>query len=369
MQGDTLRLRSALDRVAGFLSWWRDELWSLLPEYGRQLLTGVRPGPVLAQVEGGYVALSGQASRGREQPSILPRAQAILELASLARKENATSVGLRLPIGGCYVRRVQIPQAARGEASRILNLELERVAPFKRMDVYTAHAVEEGATNGMVWVRQLVAKRAVVDPLIADVKAAGVNISFVDCWNNNPFMGMSVDFLEPEQVRRGLLTLPTMLAILALVLTAAAVFLTVFRHESALAEVQAQSARMRERATLVRQRFDSSSTAIGYLSRLQQMRMERIPSLVILEEVSRLLPDSDWLSEFRLEGDKLDISGLARSGAALPQLFAQSAIFTDAALTAPLTFDPQENKERFSLRARVKLPSGQQRLSEKRAME
>ncbi len=73
-----------------------------------------------------------------------------------------------------------------------------------------------------------------------------------------------------------------------------------------------------------------------------------------------MLPDSVWLSEFRLEGDALDISGLAKSGAALPPLFAQSTIFADAALTAPLTLDSREDKERFSLRVRIKQPASQE---------
>ena len=87
-----------------------------------------------------------------------------------------------------------------------------------------------------------------------------------------------------------------------------------------------------------------------------QLKLGQVPSIEVLEEISRVLPDSVWLSDLRIEGDTLDISGLAKSGAALPSLLEKSPLFADAALTAPLTLDPREDKERFSLRVRIKQP-------------
>lgn len=364
MQGDTLPIRSVAGGVARFLNWWREELWGLVPEYGRRLVADARPDVVLAEVESGYLALAQAATRSRASPSssqVLPRAQAILQLAGIASKGLAASIGIRIPVSRCYVRRVEIPKAARAEAGKILDLDLERVTPFRLKDVYTSHLVEEEGAKGKLWVRQLVVKREAVDALIADVKAAGIDVGFVDCWDKDPASGLPVDFLEPGAATHGVFTLQRALAALVLALALAVVVLTVTRHEAAQAELEDKTAKMRERAALVRQILDRSDATIGDLARLQQMRLTRIVSLAILEEVSRLLPDSVWLSEFRLEGDVLDISGLAKSGAALPPLFAQSAIFTDAALTSPLTLDPREDRERFSLRVRVKSQAGSQK--------
>jgi general secretion pathway protein L len=373
MQGDALPLRSVADGVSRFLGWWREELLGLVPEYGRRLMTGAAPDAVLAEVEGGYLVLNGDASQSRA-PAVRPRAQAVLQITEMAQRGSGQIVGIRIPIGRCYSRRVELPRAARGDARRILNLDLERVTPFRLKDVYTAHIVEEEAAKGKLWIRQLVAKREAIDPIIADVKAAGFNIAFVDCWDAEPSIGRSVDFLEHDApVERGriegLFTLTRALAALALILILASIMLAVTRHETALAEIRAQTAKMRERAATVRKVLDRSDVTIGGLAHLQQMKLTRIPSMAILEEISRLLPDSVWLSEFRLEGDTLDISGLAKSGAALPPLFAQSSIFTDAALTAPLTLDPREDKERFSLRVRVKSLAGSQEASEKESKE
>jgi general secretion pathway protein L len=376
MQGNALPLRPIADGVARFLGWWRDELWGLVPEYGRRLMTGARSDVVLAEVDGRYLVLAETASRGPAAapgPRVLPRAQAISQLVEAAQKA-ALATGLRIPADRCYVRRVELPKAALADARRILNLDLERVTPFRLKDVYTAHVVDNEGANGKCWVRQFVIKREAVDPIITDVKAAGGDVAFVDCWDEEPSKGLPVDFLEPNvsagQSRVGrLFTVTRALAACAAGLIVTAVLLTITRQETALAELQVQTAKVRERAASVRQVLDRADTTIGNLAQLQQMKLTRIPTLAVLEELSRLLPDTVWLSEFRLEGDMLDISGLAKSGAALPPLFAQSAIFADAALTAPLTLDAREDKERFSLRVRVKSPAGSQQTAEKDAKE
>jgi general secretion pathway protein L len=66
------------------------------------------------------------------------------------------------------------------------------------------------------------------------------------------------------------------------------------------------------------------------------------------------LPDSVWLTDLRIEGEAVEISGLAKSAAGLLPLIERSAHFVDATLAAPLTLDPREDKERFSVRVRVR---------------
>ena len=89
MQGNALPLRPIADGVARFLGWWRDELWGLVPEYGRRLMTGARSDVVLAEVDGRYLVLAETASRvpaAAPGPRVLPRAQAISQLVEAAQK-------------------------------------------------------------------------------------------------------------------------------------------------------------------------------------------------------------------------------------------------------------------------------------------
>jgi general secretion pathway protein L len=354
MQGGGPALQSLRDGLLDFLAWWRDELRGLMPERARRLLGGEQPHVVLAQVESGFQVL--QATAGPGGP-VMPRADALMGLAELARK--GTPIGIRLPLGLCFTRTVELPGAARKDLRRILDFELERATPFKQRDVYTAHTVEGQAdAAGKLRVRQLVAKRELVAPLVAEVRRAGMDVAFVDCWSGQPGSGLGIDFLAasaPDGSGAGrFVTAPRALAALAVLLLVSAVLLMLSRYESALGEIQARIAQTRIEAAAVRQVLERSDAAVADLGRLQKLKREHIPAIQVLEELTRLLPDTVWLSDFRLEGDTLDISGLAKSGAALPPLFERSTIFADAVLTAPLTLDPREDKERFSLRVRIR---------------
>jgi len=363
MEKNAPALRPVMDSAMRFLGWWRDELWGLVPERGRRLLAGADPGVVLAQVESGFqIVNEAETLAGTDAaPAVLSRVQALSALAEMAASGGPSTIGIRLPVSQCFERRIELPKAARGDVRKMLNFDLERATPFRLAEVYTAHVMaNEAGTKGRQRVRQLVVKREAVDPLVADARAAGLDVAFVDCWHDTPARGLSIDFLEasapPDTGLGRHLTLPRMLAALVLLLTGSAFLISLSRHESALAELQAQTAKMRAQAAAVRGVLERSDVVVADLARLQQMKLKQIPAVEVLEELSRMLPDSVWLADFRMEGDIVDISGLAKSGAALPALFVPSALFADAALTAPLTLDPREDKERFSLRVRIKQP-------------
>ena len=134
-----------------------------------------------------------------------------------------------------------------------------------------------------------------------------------------------------------------------------------WRYQSALEDVQARVAETRTRATAVRTALETSNAAVAELTRLQRLKLAQTPSIAIIDELTTLLPDSVWIADLRLEGSALDITGLAKSGSSLLPLFERSKMFAEPTLTAPLTFDQQEDKERFSLRVRLRQPGGEER--------
>jgi general secretion pathway protein L len=357
MASGTPARQSLTHGIAHFFQWWRDELLGLVP---RRLLVGADVGVVLAQVEGGFQIVTAPPRVRRQQAApVLTRAQAFAALSKLAVLRKGDAVGLRLPLSQCFERRVELPKAARDDLRRMLNFDLERATPFRLGEVYTAYLPSgEAGAKGKQRVRQLVVKREAVDPLIADLKTAGLVPAFVDCWQATPASGLPVDFLEasgpsPSGLAR-LVSAPRALAGLVVLLAGLAGALSLSRYEAALAQIGAETAKLRLEAGAVRAAMERSSVAVADLARLQRQKLGHVPSVEVLDELSRLLPDTVWLTDLRIEGDIADIAGLAKSGAALPSLFMGSALFADAALIAPVTLDQREDKERFSLRFRIK---------------
>jgi general secretion pathway protein L len=365
-------LQSWREGATAFLQWWRDELWGLVPEPVRARVAGGETRTIVSVAASGMQVLEEAAGRARplEPGTMLTGPEAVAEaVAEAVRTRTAGApgrVGVRMPVRTCFKRSVELPTAARGDAGSILDLDLERSTPFKLKDVYTATYIDEASSGGgKIKAIQLVAKRETIDPLVAELRDAGVPVSFVDCWDEDGRSALPVDFLAardgPQRNTGGLVTAPRVLAALVALLAVTAVVLALSRYQSALDEVQERAAETRTRAATVRRALESSDAAVAELTRLQRLKLVQIPATEIVEELTKLLPDSVWVVDLRLEGDVLDISGLAKSGAAVLPLFERSKLFAEAALTAPFTFDQQEDKERFSLRVRVRQPGAEPR--------
>ena len=89
--------------------------------------------------------------------------------------------------------------------------------------------------------------------------------------------------------------------------------------------------------------------------RMLERRKQSTPSnVIVLEALSQILPDHTFVTELRIEGDKLQIVGVTREAAALIALIEQSPHFTRATFYAPTTRTPGDPGERFHVEAHIK---------------
>ncbi|MBR0875111.1 PilN domain-containing protein [Bradyrhizobium tropiciagri] len=86
---------------------------------------------------------------------------------------------------------------------------------------------------------------------------------------------------------------------------------------------------------------------------LERRKYETPASVIVLETLSRVLPDHTYVSELRLAGNKLQISGITSDAPSLIPLIEQSQHFTRATFYAPTTRAPSDPGERFHIEARV----------------
>jgi general secretion pathway protein L len=355
--------------VIQFLKWWGQELGGLVP----QRVAGRSGAKILISIgQEGYRVL--ESGGGKLRPvrggAELSARDAVAAAGELARANPAAEVGLRVPLASCFVRTVELPRSAQEDASRILDLDLERATPFKLKDVYSATLVENDDGRGpQVRARHMMIKRTSVEPLLGELNAAGVTADFIDCWDEGERQSLPVNFLASQQqaaaAGRGRLSFAGMLLALLALLGLSALFLANGRYQSALDTVEAQVQQARTQATSVRRALDTSEAALTEIDQLQRLKLATTPTVEVIDALSKLLPNSVWLTDLRLENGVLDITGLAKSGAGLLPLFEHSPLFADAGLASGVNFDPQENKERFSLRVRVRQAGGEPAAAER----
>lgn len=350
--------------VARFLSWWGAELRGLLPGAGRARTTAPR---VIVSVEDtGFRLLDGGSAKlkplDRSNAGLLNRPDMLAILGRQARSRAWRNVGIRVRQASCFVRRVEVPAGAEAHVPKLLALDLQRNSPFLPHEIRTAHYRDPAPpANGRMAMRQLIIKRSAVDGLIASIEDAGADVVRLDCWAEDGATALPIDFLEadlaPAAHRPLRRFVHAALAASALALAATAAFIVVDRHETALRDLRAQTAKLKTKALAARDGLTRAQGQYTEFDNLQRARSEYISKPRVLDELTKLIPDTVWINDLRIENGTIDVTGLAGSASGVVKILERSNSFVDATLTAPLTFDQREDKERFSLRVKLRTPT------------
>jgi general secretion pathway protein L len=130
---------------------------------------------------------------------------------------------------------------------------------------------------------------------------------------------------------------------------AASVAITTYLASSLDTEQQDLSLQITQRRAALRANQGGSSAETLFARRKQTSPS----SVVVLEAMSHVLPDSTYVTELRIEGDKVQVVGLTQDAPSLIKLMEQSPQFSRATFFAPTTRGQNEPGERFHIEAHI----------------
>lgn len=349
--------------LSGFFAWWGQELRGLLPG-GVALPEAALPRLTLA-VEPDGLRIAGRhggAVKGPAPEGTVPVPAMMAYLAATKAKPGARTIGLRMPYEACFVRHLELPAMARRDFPRLLELDLERSTPLKIKDVFTDCTIAPAPNaKGLLKVRQLIVKRRPIEGLRSQIEALGYQVTRADCAAEDGVQVLPVNFLAVAPVsggeKAGSAALPFAMILLALGLMASAVYLYIDRHEKALQALQSDINGLKVKVASQKEALVKAQAAFANIENYSRLKQDTVSKVLLLEELTRLLPDSAWVTDLKMDSSTVEIAGLAASSTALIPILERSSAFMDATSTASLTFDPREEKERYAIRARVRAPS------------
>jgi general secretion pathway protein L len=143
--------------------------------------------------------------------------------------------------------------------------------------------------------------------------------------------------IEIARIRRGLVAL-----LLTGIITASA----------ALAAAAIVDAGLEARQAQLSQQLVQLRAGAGSAQQLVERRKRQTPAaVVLLEALSDILPDHTYVTELRIEANKVRLTGASRDAVSLIQLIERSGRFTRASFFAPTTRSSSEPTERFHIEA------------------
>ncbi|HUO53726.1 MAG TPA: PilN domain-containing protein [Rhodoblastus sp.] len=350
-------LQTALRR---FLAWERAECRALLPPAVLNWLMGrgAREGVVKAGASELVLAAGPGAQEVRIAGGEIRETSLDAALARRGLSRKAAALVLEMPAAAFLTRAFDIPAAASGQAAQIVAAEIERRTPFRRDEVLAGQDVAPHEAKGKARVRMILLRRDLIAPALENCGLAPGDLAAIRAEG----LGAGAPIISLNQgaeTDRNFQRLALALVALALLLVAAGIGATFWRQCVEAEALDARIAEMSARAARVRQVADGAAKESRLLTALHETRLKAAPLTEIWEEISRLTPDSAFLTDLRLSESKsgersVDLTGFAQSAVGLPLLFDHSPLFSEAALTAPITADPKERRESFSLRLKTR---------------
>lgn len=281
----------------------------------------------------------------------------------LQRAAHYHFVFLEFPEEKVFVQHISVPAQARKFLAGVISNQIERLSPWPARDVVYGFAADADAADAAAMdVRIVMAARSDIEAARADMAARGLSIDRV----------VARDAGSPSDDLADSITLWSRLAdrsrddvagVAGKIGIGIAAAVTVSVALSAWALVSAGSIRdesdgMAARSRVLQRQVQTGRSASALASmppaeRAWASKEMSTSSVIVIEALSRALPDSAYVTDIRLEKEQLRIVGLADDAPGLLAPLEKSKHMTDVRFFAPMARGPDGRRFRFSIEARV----------------
>jgi general secretion pathway protein L len=275
-------------------------------------------------------------------------------------REHGGLVVLEIPSENVVVRRIAVPVQAREFVSGIVRNQIDRLSPWHSdQAVYGFETGIDAEDSTTLDVRVLIASRAVIDAAREQIATIGLSVDRVvaPCGNTGGAKAIALwsrlSDVSPEHragIHRNIgIGIATTIAACIAITVWAVISASLIRGggEDVAAQIDAFRRQLQSPRTL-------QSAALLPPNEREWYDKETSPSAVlVVEALSRALPDTAYLTEFSLQNTTLRIVGLTSDAPPLIASLEHSGSLTGVHFFAPTTREPNGNQVRFHIEGRV----------------
>jgi general secretion pathway protein L len=251
-------------------------------------------------------------------------------------------------------RPLELPKRAAEFLEGIVRAQIDRLTPWTVSEAVYSWTPPTEAANERIQLTVAATARGLVAPYVqalVDLGATSVVVSTVPQDGGTGVVPLKV----LEQRSGGAIEVTRIRQILMLVFAVAALMAVVSTGISSIAADSLDSEQQDLARKISARRAAMRIGQDGGAQRMLERRKQTTPaSVIVLEALSKLLPDHTYVTELRIEGNKVQVAGMTRDAPSLIRLIEQSPHFERATFFAPTTQSPGEPGERFHIEARIK---------------
>jgi general secretion pathway protein L len=260
-------------------------------------------------------------------------------------------------------RPLDLPKRAAEFLDAMVGSQIDRLTPWTANEAAFSWTAPVETPNERINLTVIAAPKTKMNPLIRLAEYCGAGSvtlhaapqgSYPSIDGRPAMVGGTKVF---EKRMRGALDLARVRRVLTAVLLAAAVSAALSVGiasvvGSRLDEQQRQlSSKIAEQRAAMRSGLATSDDSAQSL--LVRRKHATPSSVMVLDALSQLLPDNTYVTELRIEKDKLQVVGVTQDAPSLVKLIEQSPHFARATFFAPTTRSANDPGERFHIEARI----------------
>ncbi|MES5488366.1 PilN domain-containing protein [Bradyrhizobium sp. INPA03-11B] len=346
--------------------WWCNEVQTLLPKKFLEWLKGSKRRAVVVSLTGMFIDMEvvGEERKtlATNRTTVDAFSKSILDRFLRAQGLDLnTEIGIRVTSEQIFRRTILLPIQAKQKIDETALRDLFAKTPFRSKDIHCGQSSCHANDAKTITVYQWIVLRQIVQDIATALTIRVEDLSYVE---GPPEPGGLVPHisLRSDQDRkiswfsrivRGSIVSSLMLAVVA-------GSAECWRQQSTLDALESKIAAARGHAQRVRTAMQKFERRESILRHIRERKTGAPGFLDVWEDTSRLLPPHSWLTELRLSQSdniqQVSMIGFSSAAAALVGIINASPRFTETQLTAPVTVDPSQGRERFSLQAKLRSP-------------
>ena len=321
-----------------FFVWWKTEILRMLPGWWQR-----RANSLLRDKRQVIIGRSGFSFDGEAFQPLLALGETLTTLKSLDGFEGGA---IRLVIDETrYLQRsISERRLPLSTLKRAAELDILTETPFQVQDVNILLSTgrEQEATY-------FILRRDFVDEIKAQLRRADIEVSGIYLGAAQVEVGSGLraqDFSDcpNRRVRR----ITTSLLALSIFLASLFCAYQINQKTSAAAEkLDAQITEANKQAHAARSRFDQYARKAKQLQALKTKQAKTLEVVEAWEELSRILPDTAFLTDLVISDDRMEITGFSEKPAALIGSIEESPLFRRAQFTSPVVKIPGFTGDNF----------------------